>query len=323
MSPNHALRPFVLALVIALVACREAESAPPRVARVDAGLATDPFAFDASLFARKHKPLPGEWLDAYPEREQTFFEYVTGNPTRLTEERKVIVIQPLGPFTARELEMLQQLTAMTSAFFQLPVRLAPAKPLPELRKRERPGGPERTQYLTGVIENRVLAPALPRDALCVLGVTMRDLYPQPSWNYVFGEASYRGRVGVFSLARYSAHFWGNPETPDSERLILLRAFKVLVHETGHMLSLAHCTRHECVMNGSNSLAELDSEPEWLCPVCLQKLHWNLSLDVRTHYTRLRELFQRAGLTSSVGWADKRLAQLGIKPAPTDSPRAAQ
>jgi archaemetzincin len=314
MRADHLVRPVSLALFFALGGCRDAESATPRAARVDAGLAADAFAFDANLFARKHKAQPGEWLDAHPEREQTFFEYVTGNPTRLTDQRKVIVIQPLGVFSAQEAEILQQLVAMTSSFFQMPVRLAPAKPLPERGKRERPGGPDRTQYLTGVIENQVLVPALPRDALCYLGVTMGDLYPQASWNYVFGEASYRGRVGVFSLARYSAHFWRNPETLESERLLLLRAFKVLVHETGHMLSLAHCTRHECVMNGSNSLAELDSEPEWLCPVCLHKLQWNLGLDIRAHYTQLRDHFQRAGLMPSVAWANRRLGQLGVKPS---------
>jgi predicted Zn-dependent protease len=39
---------------------------------------------------------------------------------------------------------------------------------------------------------------LPEDAFCLLGITMEDLYPNPSWNFVFGEAALRERVGVAS-----------------------------------------------------------------------------------------------------------------------------
>lgn len=31
---------------------------------------------------------------------------------------------------------------------------------------------------------------------------MSDIYPRPSWNYVFGLASLSEYVGVFSFARY-------------------------------------------------------------------------------------------------------------------------
>jgi archaemetzincin len=31
---------------------------------------------------------------------------------------------------------------------------------------------------------------------------MEDLYPEPSWNFVFGQASLNERVGVYSFARY-------------------------------------------------------------------------------------------------------------------------
>ena len=29
----------------------------------------------------------------------------------------------------------------------------------------------------------------PEDAFCVVGITMIDLYPRDSWNFVFGQAS--------------------------------------------------------------------------------------------------------------------------------------
>lgn len=29
----------------------------------------------------------------------------------------------------------------------------------------------------------------PKDAFCIVGITMIDLYPKDSWNFVFGQAS--------------------------------------------------------------------------------------------------------------------------------------
>merc|ERR1711916_120285 len=43
-----------------------------------------------------------------------------------------------------------------------------------------------------------------KDAYALIGVTMEDLYPRDSWNFVFGLADMTGRNGVFSFARYDA-----------------------------------------------------------------------------------------------------------------------
>ena len=40
----------------------------------------------------------------------------------------------------------------------------------------------------------------------MLTVTMKDLYPFDSWNYVFGWANYVSRTGVFSFGRYHPDF---------------------------------------------------------------------------------------------------------------------
>ena len=40
----------------------------------------------------------------------------------------------------------------------------------------------------------------------MLTVTMQDLYPFDSWNYVFGWANYVSRTGVFSFGRYHPDF---------------------------------------------------------------------------------------------------------------------
>jgi archaemetzincin len=58
---------------------------------------------------------------------------------------------------------------------------------------------------------------------------------------------------------------------------------VLEHETGHMVGLAHCIYFNCLMNGSNHLAESDRRPLHLCPVCLRKLQWSIGFDVVARY----------------------------------------
>ena len=66
----------------------------------------------------------------------------------------------------------------------------------------------------------ILRHNLPADAFCTIGITMRDLYPNPSWNFVFGEASLDDRVGVFSFARYDPAFYG---TATEDRSLLVCA----------------------------------------------------------------------------------------------------
>lgn len=58
------------------------------------------------------------------------------------------------------------------------------------------------------------------------------MYPDPSWNFVFGQASLRKRVGVFSFAGYEPLFSG--EACTKEYWLLERSLKVLSHETALM-----------------------------------------------------------------------------------------
>ena len=48
----------------------------------------------------------------------------------------------------------------------------------------------------------------PSDAYCVIGLTNEDLYPQESWNFCFGWATYNVGVGAFSFHRYDPEFDG-------------------------------------------------------------------------------------------------------------------
>ena len=91
----------------------------------------------------------------------------------------------------------------------------------------------------------------------MLTITMQDLYPGDNWVYCFGWAMYTSRTGVFSFLRFDPKF----DDPDSEEAdagseLLYNACHVMVHETGHMYGMTHCTHYECTMNGFNSSHEL-------------------------------------------------------------------
>src|SRR6185369_17617532 len=99
------------------------------------------------------------------------------------------------------------------------------------------------QLLTSYILNEILKQRLASDAVASIAFTATDLWPGEGWNFVFGQAMLHDRVGVWSIARF-----GDPgKSPEDFQRALLRTLKIAVHETGHMLSMAHCTAYRCVM----------------------------------------------------------------------------
>jgi archaemetzincin len=270
-------------------------------------------AFDAdpALFPRKHGPETGDWIAVHRETTETFDEYVEAAPTRPSAARRVIVLQPLGPFSSEESALLEVLRDYLGVYFQLETRIADEIPLPTLGTRAwREADRVLVQYRTDVLVDQILAPRLPGDAVAYLGITAADLFPDPSWNYVFGVGNLHKRVGVYSLARLEPGFYDEQQTPATSARTLRRALAVLAHETGHMFSLRHCRAHACLMNGANSLDELDRGTPWLCPDCLRKLHFNTGFDIRRHYAELRAFYRARQMSEPVGWLERRLTTIG-------------
>lgn len=270
-----------------------------------------PFFRDTTDFPRVGKPAPGEWLAEYEELGQSYTDYVAADPVRPEGTRRILVLQPLGPFTKEEAKVLEQVAEFCGLYFGVSVRVErPILDLDPRFSRERRAGPLIwRQFLTGYLNGDVLKPRLPPDALAYLGVTMHDLYPGDSWNFVFGQAQLRGRVGVFSLARYFPAFYGEPPTPEAHQQGLRRSMAVLAHESGHMFSMYHFVWFRCLMQGSNSLPELDSRTLDLCPICLRKLQWGLGFDVAAREARLRDFYRRHGLEEDAARVDERLRRL--------------
>jgi archaemetzincin len=146
----------------------------------------------------------------------------------------------------------------------------------------------------------VLQEKVPRDAHVMMAVTMKDLFPGPGWNFVFGVARLKKRCGVFSFARYGIE--------DDQKRALMRALKVISHETGHAFGIKHCTHFHCLMNGSNSLAETDRAPLHFCPLCLRKIHWGLRFQPSKRYQKLADFLTNTGFASESEWFEERAAK---------------
>ncbi len=254
-------------------------------------------------------PSPGDWLAVHREPGQTFEEFRRSRPNRPDAQRRVLYLQPLGAFPEQQSPSLEKLRQYAAAFFQTEVKALPPLSL------SAGGFTNRTNSTTGrrqiLTEDvlRWLKGKLPADAFCLLAITMEDLYPEPSWNFVFGQASLTERVGVYSFARYDPAFYGAERGQDYQKLVLRRSMKVLTHETGHMFGLAHCIYFSCVMNGSNHLQESDRRPLHLCPVCLRKLQFSVGFDVVKRYQELMQFNQGAGFEDEAKWLTQRLEKI--------------
>jgi len=250
-------------------------------------------------------PGPDDWLANHPELGQTYGQFVHSQPNRPEALRRVLYLQPLGTFDDPDSPKLEDLRRFAAAFFMLDARLLPPLALgdKEITTRRNPWSGNSQMLTTDIL--RLLQRRLPKDAFALVGITMTDLYPEPSWNFVFGQASLQERVGVYSFARYSLRFQG-ASPAGAQKLVLRRSLKVLAHETGHMYGLQHCIWYECLMNGSNHLQEADARPLHLCPVDLRKLQWSIGFDVVERYRGLRDFYRQAGFEDEAAWLDRRI-----------------
>ena len=252
-------------------------------------------------------PRPGsnDWLANHSEPGQSVAGFLHSAAPRPDRKHHKLYLQPLGKFIAGAGPSLEQLKLFASAFFTLEVKLLAVLDI---------AGSSVTTRLNPYTHNRQLLTSdilallrgrVPQDAYAILGITMEDLYPDPSWNFVFGQASLREGVGVYSFARYDPRF-NNEQAQDFQKLLLQRSCKVLAHEMTHMFGITHCIYFHCLMNGSNHLSESDTRPMHLCPVDLRKLHESIGFDVVKRYRGLLEFYLSEGFLEEASWLRRRL-----------------
>ncbi|KAL6034499.1 hypothetical protein STEG23_006470 [Scotinomys teguina] len=185
--------------------------------RLDAGerrLMNEAFQPSSDLFGPITVHSQSDWITSHPEAPQDFEQYFTDRHRNTPcPEKHTIYIQPIGSLgntTVISEEYIKWLKGYCEAFFYgLTVKFLAPVSVSATKCSFRVN--EHTQNLQ-IHAGHILAflkKKKPKDAFCIVGITMIDLYPRDSWNFVFGQASLTDGVGIFSFARYSKDFYSS------------------------------------------------------------------------------------------------------------------
>jgi len=263
---------------------------------------------DPVAFPPLPAPGPMDWLAVHPEDGQSFEAFRVAPRRQVTQTRRVLRVLPLDDLASAGADVAT-ITAYLAAFYGLPSEPGTATAPPTFTTRVNPST-SRTQVLTTDVLTWLPSERASTD-YCVIALTTRDLYPAPSWNFVFGEAALFDGVGVFSFARMDPRFPWPPDPARRDaaeaRLVKRRCLKVVSHEVGHMFGLEHCVERRCLLNGCNHVAEMDATPMHLCPACLRKVVHATDLDVDARYRALETFYRGEGLDDEATWVAQRLA----------------
>lgn len=281
------MRFYLLVILLILFACNSRTN--QKVKKISkATVQLDSYSKLSKIHTKLGEPRPGDWLYHHNEKGQAFGNYITGTRICPNDSLNKIVILPLGQFSELEMNLLKQTANYVNKFFMLDVELLGAvsdNVVPADSRRDNYFG---EQLLTMYILKEVLLGNRPEGAISFIAITNKDLYPQDDWNFVFGQASLKKRVGVSSYRRY----FETKLDSSNFNICFERIIKTTTHELCHMFSLKHCRIYKCLLNGSNNMEEADSKPLWLCPECLAKLQYCLKFDLFERYEELIKFFNK-------------------------------
>ncbi|RLJ23487.1 archaemetzincin [Chryseobacterium sp. 7] len=246
---------------------------------------------------------PGSWRYNHDEHFQTFEDFQKLKKIKPESGKNTIYLQPIGVFDELQKKEIALTKEYLKTYFQLETKILPALPnsiFPENVKRISKEGQE--QILAGYVLDSILIKRKPKDAVVLMGITEKDLFPKPEWNYIFGLASYEDGVGVTSMYRFA-----NGHLTDSNfNESLLRLVKISSHEIGHMFGISHCLNANCVMNGTNSLSETDYHLARACSLCQRKLNSSIHYDNKKRLLELKNFFEKQHLNTELSLANQDL-----------------
>lgn len=163
----------------------------------------------------------------------------------------------LAAVGAVELEILSEVEIRLRDAYGFAVRRLAPLPEPEYAY-----DAQRGQY-SSILVLRELAARCPESAVKLLAVTEKDLFI-PMLTFVYGQAQLGGTLGIISLARLRQEFNGLPPNRD---VLVARALKEALHETGHTFNLTHCDDKGCAMCLSTNIRQLDLKNDRYCGAC--------------------------------------------------------
>lgn len=250
----------------------------------------DYFDFISVNDVKLSEPKPGEWRETREEKFQTYEDFLNAKKIFPSKEKNTIYLLPIGNFSDLEKNEIENTREYLQNYFQLKTIILPTISESSVPKSARRTIDSHEQLLAGYILNNILIKNKPKDAVVLMAITQKDLFPKPEWNYVFGLASYQNGVGVTSMYRFHD---GNLNK-ENFNTSLLRLAKISSHEIGHMFGLNHCLNAICVMNGTNNLTETDEHFARLCSLCQKKLNYSLKYDNMKRLIEVNFFFQKMG-----------------------------
>jgi archaemetzincin len=253
------------------------------------------------------EPEIGDWLAEHREKGQTFRQYLAADSVRRDHNLTTLYLCLLGNFSEPQQWILARTQLYLDLFFDVPVQVRRRVSLAEIPAHAQRVHPDwgDEQVLSSHVLHELLEPDRPDDALAYLAFTAADLWPGEGWNFVFGQAALRKRVGVWSLYRNGDPGEGDP----AFRLCLRRTLATATHETCHILTMKHCIAYQCLLNGSNHQEERDGRPLHLCPVCQRKLLWNLQVEPLPYLRQLGQFHRESGLDDEANWYAEAVVEL--------------
>ena len=231
------------------------------------------------------EPSMGSWRNQHPEeKEETLEAYIKKRPNSISFFKDKIYILPLGEFSKEQEKIIEETREFLTAYFGLKVVLLPTEKMPIVPSNQQREIDGILQYNARYFIDKKLKTTNYSNAAALIAITSYDLYPEESWNFVFGLSSLQKGVGIWSLYRF-----GNPSHDTiAYNLCLNRTIKVSSHEISHIFSIKHCKQYTCLLNGANNIYEIDMRPVSLCPNCLAKLSYNFNSTPLVYFERMKK-----------------------------------